>query len=69
MILIGKRTWWLPAWLDRALPRLNVEGSAARGAGQRSDDDERGDDPRGDDQRAGDEPVQIDQALPEPARS
>ena len=26
--LIGERTWWLPAWLERALPRLNIEGTA-----------------------------------------
>jgi putative drug exporter of the RND superfamily len=25
--LVGKRTWAIPAWLDRALPRLNVEGT------------------------------------------
>jgi RND superfamily putative drug exporter len=25
--LIGRRTWALPAWLDRALPHLNVEGT------------------------------------------
>jgi RND superfamily putative drug exporter len=25
--LVGKRTWWLPAWLDRVLPRLNIEGT------------------------------------------
>ncbi|HEY2536540.1 MAG TPA: MMPL family transporter [Solirubrobacteraceae bacterium] len=25
--LVGERTWWLPAWLDRALPRLNIEGT------------------------------------------
>jgi RND superfamily putative drug exporter len=25
MELLGKRAWWLPAWLDRILPRLNVE--------------------------------------------
>ncbi len=24
MLLIGDRVWWLPGWLDRALPRLNV---------------------------------------------
>jgi putative drug exporter of the RND superfamily len=28
MLMIGKANWWLPGWLDRALPRLNVEGSA-----------------------------------------
>jgi RND superfamily putative drug exporter len=26
MALLGDRNWWLPAWLDRILPRLNVEG-------------------------------------------
>ncbi len=25
MQLLGKRAWWLPAWLDRILPRLHVE--------------------------------------------
>jgi RND superfamily putative drug exporter len=24
MLLIGDRVWWLPKWLDRSLPRLNV---------------------------------------------
>ena len=27
MLLAGKANWWLPAWLDRILPHLNVEGS------------------------------------------
>ncbi len=27
MELLGKGNWWLPAWLDRVLPRLNVEGA------------------------------------------
>ena len=37
--LLGSRAWWLPAWLDRILPRLNVdhgsdyEASGDRGAG------------------------------------
>ena len=26
MELLGSRNWWLPRWLDRRLPRLNVEG-------------------------------------------
>jgi RND superfamily putative drug exporter len=26
MALLGDRNWWLPMWLDRILPRLNVEG-------------------------------------------
>ena len=25
MQLFGWRAWWLPAWLDRVLPRLHVE--------------------------------------------
>ncbi len=28
MALLGKANWWLPAWLDRIMPRLTVEGSA-----------------------------------------
>ena len=26
MELLGARNWWIPKWLDRALPRLDVEG-------------------------------------------
>jgi RND superfamily putative drug exporter len=26
MELLGDRNWWLPAWLDRLLPRISVEG-------------------------------------------
>ena len=26
MALLGKANWWLPAWLDRVLPVLTVEG-------------------------------------------
>ncbi len=25
--LVGERTWWLPAWLERALPQMNIEGT------------------------------------------
>jgi putative drug exporter of the RND superfamily len=28
MELLGDRNWWLPRWLDRILPRLDVEGHA-----------------------------------------
>lgn len=28
MALLGSRNWWIPSWLDRVLPRLNVEGPA-----------------------------------------
>ena len=27
--LLGERTWWLPQWLDRRLPRVRIEGHAA----------------------------------------
>ncbi|MET9914096.1 MMPL family transporter [Streptomyces sp. NPDC006476] len=26
LALLGKRAWWLPTWLDRLLPRVDVEG-------------------------------------------
>jgi RND superfamily putative drug exporter len=28
LALLGDRAWWLPTWLDRALPRADVEGEA-----------------------------------------
>ncbi|AGL18739.1 MMPL family transporter [Actinoplanes sp. N902-109] len=28
--LLGRAAWWLPVWLDRTLPRLDVEGRATR---------------------------------------
>ncbi|WP_433729237.1 MMPL family transporter [Actinoplanes sp. CA-051413] len=30
LALLGRSAWWLPAWLDRALPDLDVEGSKLR---------------------------------------
>jgi putative drug exporter of the RND superfamily len=27
MELLGARNWWIPAWLDRIVPRLSVEGT------------------------------------------
>jgi len=27
MELLGERNWWLPAWIDRLLPKLHVEGA------------------------------------------
>jgi putative drug exporter of the RND superfamily len=32
--LIGKATWWVPAWLDRAMPSISIEGSMERPAAQ-----------------------------------
>ncbi|MQY37851.1 Membrane protein YdfJ [Streptomyces sp. RB17] len=30
LALLGKRAWWLPKWLDRALPDVDVEGEGLR---------------------------------------
>ena len=27
--ILGPRTWWLPTWIDRRLPRIRIEGHAA----------------------------------------
>jgi RND superfamily putative drug exporter len=36
MILLGDRAWWFPGWLDRLLPRLEIEGrDDAEPAGER----------------------------------
>ena len=32
MALLGGANWWLPAWLDRLLPRLDVEGEPVEAA-------------------------------------
>ncbi len=26
MVLLGKRAWWLPRWMDRIVPRISIEG-------------------------------------------
>jgi RND superfamily putative drug exporter len=26
MVLLGKRAWWLPRWMDRVLPHISIEG-------------------------------------------
>jgi RND superfamily putative drug exporter len=36
MQLLGARNWWIPEWLERALPRLDVEPVAVGAAGGRS---------------------------------
>jgi putative drug exporter of the RND superfamily len=33
MQLLGRANWWLPGWLDRVLPRVQVEGADDHGAG------------------------------------
>ena len=37
LALLGKKAWWLPKWLDRALPNVDVEGEGLRAL----DDDNR----------------------------
>jgi RND superfamily putative drug exporter len=37
MRLLGHWAWWLPAWLDRLLPRLDVEGVGHRPGGTAPD--------------------------------
>jgi RND superfamily putative drug exporter len=38
MELLGDRNWWLPRWLDRVLPSIDVEGHAAPGTALETDD-------------------------------
>jgi len=30
MTLLGEKAWWMPAWLERILPHLDIEGDAIR---------------------------------------
>jgi RND superfamily putative drug exporter len=41
MELLGDRNWWLPAWLDRILPNLDVEGPHDGAAPLDAEDEER----------------------------
>ncbi|GAA4915891.1 MMPL family transporter [Streptomyces coeruleoprunus] len=41
LALLGRRAWWLPRWLDRILPNVDVEGEGLRerlGSGDRDGD-------------------------------
>jgi len=38
MELLGDRNWWLPRWLGRILPRIDVEGHGS-GEGEPATDD------------------------------
>jgi RND superfamily putative drug exporter len=40
MELLGDRNWWLPKWLDRLLPNIDVEGHAELAAHPEDDDDD-----------------------------
>src|SRR5829696_5861771 len=39
--LLGDRAWWLPAWLDRILPNVSLEGHLVRGLDEKAADDRR----------------------------
>ncbi|MER5395566.1 MMPL family transporter [Streptomyces sp. NPDC002599] len=43
LALLGKRAWWLPKWLDRVLPNVDVEGEGLRALDEkaREGDDDR----------------------------
>ncbi|MEU4465723.1 MMPL family transporter [Streptomyces sp. NPDC024017] len=39
LALLGRKAWWLPRWLDRALPNVDVEGEGLRDASGDDDGD------------------------------
>jgi len=39
MELLGEKNWWIPKWLDRILPNLNVEGTQPHGSPDDTPDD------------------------------
>ncbi|MFC8867566.1 MMPL family transporter [Streptomyces sp. NPDC057148] len=41
LALLGKKAWWLPKWLDRALPNVDVEGEGLRTLGDDGKDEDR----------------------------
>jgi RND superfamily putative drug exporter len=47
MELLGDKNWWLPRWLDRILPKLDVEGHADAAPAVPSEDDDRFPEPVG----------------------
>ncbi|GAA3099602.1 MMPL family transporter [Streptomyces rectiviolaceus] len=51
LALLGKKAWWLPRWLDRALPNVDVEGEGLRTAAEK--------DVAGQDSDADREPVRV----------
>ncbi|GAA1481621.1 MMPL family transporter [Gordonia sinesedis] len=44
LTVLGEKAWWLPRWLDRMLPRLDIEGDSLHG--DDGDESARSDDPR-----------------------
>ena len=35
LVLLGRSAWWLPEWLDRILPDIDVEGTKLRALQER----------------------------------
>jgi RND superfamily putative drug exporter len=35
VVLLGDRAWWLPAWMDRILPNVSLEGHLVQGLDER----------------------------------
>jgi RND superfamily putative drug exporter len=44
MELLGDRNWWLPKWLDRILPNVDIEGHSELAVHAADDDDDLDDD-------------------------
>ncbi|MGW3728283.1 MMPL family transporter [Streptomyces sp. NPDC000851] len=40
LALLGDKAWWLPKWLDRALPNVDVEGEGLKAQSKDADPDE-----------------------------
>lgn len=56
MHLLGDKAWWIPRWLDRLLPNLDIEGTGLTRHLARTES-ERGDDTEGEQAAAGDRPA------------
>ncbi|UDL82573.1 MMPL family transporter [Corynebacterium uberis] len=41
MFILGRATWWMPRWLDRILPSLDVEGAALQDQARRAEQEYR----------------------------
>jgi RND superfamily putative drug exporter len=39
LALLGKKAWWLPKWLDRILPNVDVEGEGLKALSDAKDSD------------------------------
>ncbi|MPY61071.1 MMPL family transporter [Streptomyces spongiae] len=55
LALLGKKAWWLPKWLDRALPNVDIEGEGLRD----TSDDHRKHNDKDEDKDEDREPVRV----------